>query len=36
VGEAHALLQLSFPTESLILEALLALAVVRWVDWQGM
>jgi hypothetical protein len=35
VGLAHAVLHVSFPNELLILEALLSLCVVRWMECQG-
>ncbi len=36
VGPSHALLQCSFDDEALLLDALLALCLNRWIDWQGL
>ncbi len=36
VGPAHALLQYSFDDDRLMLEALLALSLNRWIDWRGL
>jgi hypothetical protein len=35
IGQLHALLHLWFDDETVLLEALLALCINRWIDWHG-